>query len=366
MAPSVQEQPGKAPEAAPVQPKSPAEQARDNQYAQQAMELAEAEMKRRQGRAEVAQVAAAQRADLAAAPTAAAGAPAAAPAAPGQTLEPKARSFFKDNIMGKLFMDIMKDNLKLVNEMRKEKGVLGFLLNLLLPKFDLPDDKPAETPAPSASKPVESASTAPTVHPAAVLQVKQEIRKKFAPVPEPPPTNADETWGLQGSALLNHPKFQARAKEICDKLGVKLEELYTIFLIESGGDPYRPNALGSGAIGLIQWMPSTAKGYGISTEDLRHMSGLQQLDYVEKYFQRYAGKLHSFADIYRAVFFPAAIGKGPDYIFGAPDMAFARKVGEQNPGIRDVCGRPDGLIDNAGFENYCALSYSKKRGWFSS
>lgn len=47
------------------------------------------------------------------------------------------------------------------------------------------------------------------------------------------------------------------------------------------------NAPGSGAIGLIQFMPSTAKGLGTSTSALKQMTAVDQLAYVEKYFAPY-------------------------------------------------------------------------------
>jgi hypothetical protein len=53
---------------------------------------------------------------------------------------------------------------------------------------------------------------------------------------------------------------------------------------ETGGSfsPAVPNKAGSGAVGLIQFMPSTAKGLGTSTEALKKMSAVQQLDFVKK------------------------------------------------------------------------------------
>jgi hypothetical protein len=75
------------------------------------------------------------------------------------------------------------------------------------------------------------------------------------------------------------------------------------------------NAAGSGAVGLIQFMPSTAKGLGTTTEKLAAMSNVDQLDYVKKYFQAYsAKKLLTIEDMYMAILYPKAIGQGNDYV----------------------------------------------------
>jgi hypothetical protein len=71
----------------------------------------------------------------------------------------------------------------------------------------------------------------------------------------------------------------------------------------------------SSATGLIQFMADTAKGLGTSTAKLAQMSAVDQLDYVEKYFKPYKGKMHSFADVYIAVFYPAALSKADSWVF---------------------------------------------------
>lgn len=68
------------------------------------------------------------------------------------------------------------------------------------------------------------------------------------------------------------------------------------------------NMAGSGATGLIQFMPATAKQLGITTEALALMSAEDQLNYVYKYFQPYKGKLLKLSDVYMAILWPKAIG----------------------------------------------------------
>lgn len=72
--------------------------------------------------------------------------------------------------------------------------------------------------------------------------------------------------------------------------------------------PTIKNAAGSGAVGLIQFMPRTAKALG-TTEKLEKMSAVEQVDYVKKYLTPYKSRLKKLEDIYMAILYPAAIGK---------------------------------------------------------
>lgn len=83
----------------------------------------------------------------------------------------------------------------------------------------------------------------------------------------------------------------------------------------------------SGATGLIQFMPSTASKLGTSTAYLAALTPVQQMEWVYRYFLPYKGRMQTQEDVYMAVFYPAAMGKGRDYAFSAAVQA-------QNPGIR--------------------------------
>jgi hypothetical protein len=78
--------------------------------------------------------------------------------------------------------------------------------------------------------------------------------------------------------------------------------------------PAKKNMAGSGATGLIQFMPSTAQGLGTSVDALAAMTAVEQLDWVEKYFQPYKGKLRDLSDLYMAILWPAAVGKPLEYV----------------------------------------------------
>jgi len=83
-----------------------------------------------------------------------------------------------------------------------------------------------------------------------------------------------------------------------------------IIQLESGGDPAAKNP--SGATGLIQFMPETAKAMGTTTEELAKMPVEDQVRYVVKYFENAGITAESPPDDYAlAVAAPAFVGK-PD------------------------------------------------------
>ena len=87
-----------------------------------------------------------------------------------------------------------------------------------------------------------------------------------------------------------------------------------------------------GATGLIQFIPSTARGLGTTTDALAQMTRVEQMDYVLKYFK--AGPVRKIAaptleDLYMQILWPRAVGKPLDYVlFSYPSKAY-----EQNKGL---------------------------------
>ncbi len=116
-------------------------------------------------------------------------------------------------------------------------------------------------------------------------------------------------WGARVS-----PEFRAKVREISNNLNVDPNWIMAVMAFETGAtfNPAEPNKAGSGAIGLIQFMPGTAQGLGTSSRALANMSAVEQLDWVEKYYKQYKGRVRSIGDAYMAVFMP---GKG----LGRPD-----------------------------------------------
>ena len=130
-------------------------------------------------------------------------------------------------------------------------------------------------------------------------------------------------------------EFRNRVREVARTLGTDVNHLMACMAFESGEtfSPSIRNAAGSGAVGLIQFMPSTAGALGTTTEALAAMTAVQQLKYVEKYFKPRKGKLHSLEDVYMAILWPAAIGKPDDYVlFAKGDPQHPRRY-IQNAGL---------------------------------
>ena len=105
--------------------------------------------------------------------------------------------------------------------------------------------------------------------------------------------------------------FLNKVKEIARRLNCNYKDLLGVMNSESSLNPQAVNK-SSGATGLIQFIPSTAKALGTSTEALKKMSAVAQLDYVEKYLQqakRNAGfgqmQPISGGQLYALIFLPA-------------------------------------------------------------
>ena len=111
------------------------------------------------------------------------------------------------------------------------------------------------------------------------------------------------------------PGFTKNVNNVANKIGTAPENLMTVFSHESGFNPQATNPK-TKAVGLIQFMPRTAKGLGTSTQELFNMTGNEQLEYVEKYFKPYSGRLRSVEDLYMVTFLPAAIGRPDNFVIG--------------------------------------------------
>ena len=182
-----------------------------------------------------------------------------------------------------------------------------------------------------------------------LLQIKDICERGLAstdqpqqqlPLPEPAPLPAGLlAWGAKVS-----PLFRSRIRWIADTLGCAPNDLMACMAWESG-ESFRPdikNAAGSGATGLIQFMPSTAKGLGTTTAALAAMTAEDQLNYVYKYFRPYAGRLNNLGDIYMAILWPKGVGQPDHYVLF--DRSKAPTTFRQNAGLD---GNRDGLVTRA-------------------
>lgn len=132
-------------------------------------------------------------------------------------------------------------------------------------------------------------------------------------------------WGKKVSL-----EFKTKVIEISGRLDVSADYLMACMAFETGEtfSPSIKNAAGSGATGLIQFMPFTARGLNTTTDDLSKMSAVEQLSYVERYFTPYKGRLKSLEDVYLAILYPAAIGTDPDSdLFKKGTIAYEQNIG---------------------------------------
>lgn len=125
--------------------------------------------------------------------------------------------------------------------------------------------------------------------------------------------------------------FEQKVREVGDKLNVPAEWLMAIMYSESKFDASVSNFKGSGATGLIQWMPISAQELNITLKQLKNLNHTEQLDYVYQYLQtareRY-GEYESLTDLYLAVLFPKALDQ--DYCFtlyAKPSRAYTQNSG---------------------------------------
>lgn len=125
--------------------------------------------------------------------------------------------------------------------------------------------------------------------------------------------------------------FANKVREISEMLGVPPEWTMAVMYAESGFDPSILNRKGSGATGLIQFMPSTALELNVSVERLKRMTALQQLEYVYLYMQnvrdRY-GEYETLADFYLAILYPKA--RRQDYcytLYATPSQSYKQNSG---------------------------------------
>lgn len=118
----------------------------------------------------------------------------------------------------------------------------------------------------------------------------------------------EPTGGFVPANWKDDPEFTAELNRVAQKFNINANDLLAVMLVETGGtlNPAIRNK-SSGATGLIQFMPSTARGLGTTTDDLAKMTRAQQMKYVEKYFDNKLPQGATGGQIYAAVFLPAFI-----------------------------------------------------------
>jgi hypothetical protein len=134
------------------------------------------------------------------------------------------------------------------------------------------------------------------------------------------------------------PAFKQKVLGISQRLGCDPSRLMAAMAFETGEtfSPEKQNPT-SGAMGLIQFMPQTARGLGTTTDELKNMTAIDQLDFVERYLLPFKGRMNSLSDVYMTILFPKAVGQPESFVL----FAQGTRAYDQNKGL-DV--NHDGVI----------------------
>jgi hypothetical protein len=134
-------------------------------------------------------------------------------------------------------------------------------------------------------------------------------------------------WGTRVSSA-----FRDKVLKICADFGWSGEHanwLMACMAFESGEtfSASIKNAAGSGACGLIQFMPSTAESMGYSIKDLECMTPEAQLDVVKRYFKPYHKRIGSLSDMYMAILLPKYVGQDESVILLSKGVSYRQNSG---------------------------------------
>lgn len=144
------------------------------------------------------------------------------------------------------------------------------------------------------------------------------------------PSNGKLIWGARVSE-----EFRAKVTIIAKNLSFQPNWLMAVMGFETGFT-FSPSARnpGSSATGLIQFMQATAIGLGTTTARLARMTAVEQLDYVQKYYDAIpASRVRNLGDAYLAVLFPPGIGRPDSYVMWQRDTGPYQREYAANSGL---------------------------------
>ena len=137
-------------------------------------------------------------------------------------------------------------------------------------------------------------------------------------------------------SIIAVPGIETKSKEflsklalICKRIDINPDWLATCISFETA-KTFSPSIRNkfSKAVGLIQFMPTTARRLGTTAEALAAMSDVEQLDWVYQYMSPFKGRLRSLEATYLAIFTPSLIGKPLDATAYTKDqIAYAQNKG---------------------------------------
>lgn len=144
------------------------------------------------------------------------------------------------------------------------------------------------------------------------------------------PENGKLIWGARVDEA-----FRAKVTAIAKNLSLQPNWLMAVMAYETRYtfSPAKRNP-GSTATGLIQFLQSTAIGLGTTTSRLARMSAVEQLDYVEKYYESVAApRIQNLGDAYLAVLFPPGVGRPDTYVMWQRDTGKYQREYAANSGL---------------------------------
>jgi len=173
----------------------------------------------------------------------------------------------------------------------------------------------------SATGAFGSGRSTPIVHPGP--GVKNCPERTLYDILDNPATSADIMEAYGDSPNMTQ-KFADKIVEVANNLGMDPAMLANAMFFESAFtfDPAVVNPNPPHAVGLIQFTPGTLKDLGPpvrTPEEVVAMSAEKQMDLVQEYFElervggRMEGRVWTQEDVFMGIYFPEAMGKGPDY-----------------------------------------------------
>jgi hypothetical protein len=139
----------------------------------------------------------------------------------------------------------------------------------------------------------------------------------------------------QRATALHGTGFVAKVDTVAQRLKINPSWLMRVMESESRLNPAARNpGKNQTATGLIQFVESTARALGTTTSQLAAMSAERQMDFVYKYYRPWAGKLHSFADLYLVTFYPLAMQKPAGFVLGSErSPQRIKEIAKANAGV---------------------------------
>ncbi len=109
--------------------------------------------------------------------------------------------------------------------------------------------------------------------------------------------------GVEGNAHVT-PEFLREMEGVAQRVGARPEDLMAVMALESNRT-FSPSVRNgdTGATGLIQFMPSTARGLGTTTDALAGMTATEQLPYVERYLAPRRGHIGNLEGLYTSILY---------------------------------------------------------------